>query len=130
MGWLHGAVMIAVFPAVCEELLYRGAILGLLLRSGRPRLALVGQAAAFSLAHVISVRLPWTFVFGLVIGWLRVRTGTLWAGMAVHFLLNGSFGVWVRFGSMDLPQAWFVPGLLGLLVLPLFSRDPTDEEAP
>lgn len=118
-----GAVAIAVYPALCEELLYRGAILGLLLRSGRPWVAIAGQALAFSLAHVISVRLPWTFVLGLFLGWLRVRTGSLWTGIAVHFLINGAAVTWLWLApGAEASPAWWGPLLVGLAALAFVSR--------
>ncbi|NCG20206.1 MAG: CPBP family intramembrane metalloprotease [Rhodobacterales bacterium] len=129
-----GAFAIGVYPAICEELLYRGAILGLLLKGGNARRAVVIQALAFSLAHIISIRLPWTFVFGLVMGWIRVRTGSLWACMAVHFVFNTTIAVLLpyfmgeqstEFDSTQLLYA--LPLLLGLAVLPLFSKKEVGE---
>jgi membrane protease YdiL (CAAX protease family) len=129
-----GAFAIGVYPAICEELLYRGAILGLLLKGGNTRRAVVIQALAFSLAHIISIRLPWTFVFGLVMGWIRVRTGSLWACMAVHFVFNTTIAVLLpyfmgeqstEFDSTQLLYA--LPLLLGLAVLPLFSKKEVGE---
>ena len=124
-----GAFAIGVYPAICEELLYRGAILGLLMKGGNTRRAVVIQALAFSLAHIISIRLPWTFVFGLVMGWIRVRTGSLWACMAAHFVFNTTMAVVLpyfmgeqstEFDSTQLLYA--LPLLLGLAVLLLFSK--------
>lgn len=123
-------VAIGLYPAICEEFLYRGIVLGLLLRSGRPWLANVGQAALFAAAHVLSVRLPWTFVCGLILGWIRMRTGSLWATMALHFVFNVTQGLLISAtvsesapgGVGDL--IWGLPLLLGLAVLPLYTRDP------
>jgi membrane protease YdiL (CAAX protease family) len=108
-----GRVAIGLYPAVCEEFLYRGVILGLLRRGWRPGPAVVGQAVAFALAHVISVRLPWTFCFGLVLGWVRVRTGSLWACMAIHFLFNVAAGLGSIWVGEALPTE--LPGVLWLL---------------
>ncbi len=128
------AVAIGLYPAICEEFLFRGAIMGLLLRGGSTRRAIVLQAAAFSVAHIVSIRLPWTFAFGLLMGWIRARTGSLWACMALHFCFNFFmagvlpmfFGVAsTEFGWTEVLYA--LPLLLGLTALPLYSRS---EEAP
>ena len=124
------AIAIGLYPAICEEFLYRGVILGLLLRSGNTRRAIVIQAAAFAIAHIVSVRLPWTFVFGLVMGWIRVRTGSLWACMAVHFVFNCTAAalpmvVSEPMNPMDMGWAdalYALPMLLALGVLPLYSQ--------
>jgi len=128
---------LGLYPAVCEELLFRGAILGLLLRSGNTRRAIILQAAAFSISHIVPLRLPWTFSFGLIMGWIRVRTGSLWACMAVHFLLNLSFGaaqlIWATeatpFESNPGDVVYSLPLLIGLLVLPLYSTARRETEA-
>ena len=124
---LFGQLAIGLYPAVCEEFLYRGVIYGLLLRSGRPWLANLGQAVAFSLAHLVSVRLPWTFVMGLFLGWIRARTGSLWACMALHFVFNTSSAaltVWA--GSDAQPSGselvWALPLLLLLGLAPFYRR--------
>ncbi|MEO0603686.1 MAG: CPBP family glutamic-type intramembrane protease, partial [Myxococcota bacterium] len=123
VGSPFGQVAIGLYPAVCEELLYRGVILGLLLRGGNRHVAVIGQAALFSLAHIVSIRLPWTFVFGLVLGYLRVRTGSLWPGMFAHFLFNvtaGLVAVYATSSPTEIPPEAYLyaaPMLLGLAAL-------------
>lgn len=130
------AVAIGIYPAICEEFLYRGVILGLLMRSGNTRLAIVLQAAAFSVAHLVSLRLPWTFVFGLVMGWIRVRTGSLWACMALHFTFNftaASLPLIITIETTTIgwtEAAWSLPLLIGLAVLPFYTRGITVADAP
>jgi len=97
------AIAIGLYPALFEEALYRGAIYGLLRRRFRPASAIVIQAAMFSVAHGASFRLLWTFVFGLIAGWMRHRTGSLLPGMAVHFWFNTSAGLamWMGWASLE-----------------------------
>jgi membrane protease YdiL (CAAX protease family) len=52
------------------------------------RYALPGSAALFALAHGLPVLLVPIFVAGLVLGWVRSRSGSLYPGMAVHMTLN------------------------------------------
>lgn len=117
------AVAIGLYPAICEEALYRGAIYGLLRRRFSPAAAIALQAALFSVAHGASFRLLWTFVFGVIAGWMRHRSGSLWPGMALHFLFNTAAGVamWMGWTSLEpatLPDLLaFSPLLVGLVAL-------------
>jgi len=84
-----GAVaLLGLVPGTCEELLFRGAILGLLLRGGHAGRAVVLQAAAFALAHVFAFKLLPTFAAGLLFGALVVRCGSIWPAILAHALHN------------------------------------------
>ncbi len=87
-----GLLAVAVIPGVCEELLFRGAVLGLLRRRvGRwtPAAALLGQALLFGAIHVLAFKLAPTAGTGLLLGLLAWRSGSLLPGMLAHALLNG-----------------------------------------
>lgn len=74
-------------PAV-EELTYRG--LGIrLLRPWGTTLAIVVTGLLFGLAHGLLVGLPILAFFGLVVGWLRVRTESIYPPIALHAAFNG-----------------------------------------
>ncbi len=42
----------------------------------------------FGAAHGLLVALPILTVFGLVVGWLRVRTNSVYPGIALHGTFN------------------------------------------
>ena len=42
----------------------------------------------FGAAHGLLVALPILTVFGLVVGWLRVRTNSVYPGMVLHGTFN------------------------------------------
>jgi membrane protease YdiL (CAAX protease family) len=80
-------VVTFIAPAV-EELTYRG--LGLsLLRPYGTMLAVLATGALFGLAHGLLVGLPILTVFGIVVGWLRVRTDSIYPPIALHAAFNG-----------------------------------------
>ena len=95
-------VSLALAPALCEEFAFRGLLLtGLKPRLGATRAILV-SGVVFGLFHFVTElglweRLLSTTLLGLVLGWVRVRTGSLWAGVALHatnntlILLAGSY---------------------------------------
>lgn len=82
-------VGLVLVPALAEELLFRGAVLGLLQRSGRAWRANLLQAGAFGVLHVALARIPGTFLLGLVAGGLRHRTDSVWPAVTMHLVHNG-----------------------------------------
>ncbi|MCL4811549.1 MAG: ABC transporter permease subunit [Vicinamibacteraceae bacterium] len=81
-------LFVALLPAVCEELLFRGFIMRGLRRLGMWP-AIVISALLFGLAHASIYRLLPTFALGIVLGYAAWRTGSIVTSMAVHALNNG-----------------------------------------
>jgi membrane protease YdiL (CAAX protease family) len=88
-------VVIALLPALCEELVMRGALLMSLLpvanswvggRAG-PVVSLVLTGAAFALIHD-PVRLLFAFLLGVALGALRLRTRSIAPPILAHATLN------------------------------------------
>ena len=72
-----------------EELLFRGAIQGHLLRKGmNPWVALFIASAIFGIVHMNPVQILFAFAIGLIFGWLYYRTGSLVPGIVGHFINN------------------------------------------
>lgn len=80
-------VVTLIAPAV-EEMTYRGLGISLLLPWGA-LLAVGATGILFGAAHGLIVALPILTVFGLVVGWLRVRTDSIYPGMVLHGTFNG-----------------------------------------
>ena len=94
------SLCIAIGAPIVEELAFRGLLWGSLAKRGlNPWIVTVVTAAIFAGFHVEPVRFPLLFVTGLVLGYLRQRTGGLGAGMIAHAINNGA-------------------GVLGLFLLP------------
>lgn len=83
-----GLLALSVAPGICEELLFRGAILGLLRRKLPVFAAVLLQASLFAVLHALAVRLPYTFALGLILGVVVVRTGSLWPAILAHTAHN------------------------------------------
>ncbi len=81
-------LLIAVLPALCEELLFRGALMGMLrgVMGNRGRVILV--AVLFGLLHLSLVQVLPTAALGVVLGLLVVWTGSLWPAVLAHGLNN------------------------------------------
>ncbi len=80
--------VVAVLPAVCEELLLRGVVA----RSLAPRFgiagAVLGSTLLFSLMHFPAIRMVPVGLFGLTLGFAAVTTGSVWPCMVMHLLNN------------------------------------------
>jgi membrane protease YdiL (CAAX protease family) len=81
-------IVVTFIAPTVEELTYRGLGLSLLEPFGTV-LAIVATGALFGLAHGLVVGLPILTVFGIVVGWLRVRTNSIYPPIALHAAFNG-----------------------------------------
>ena len=81
--------VIAVVPAVCEELAFRGFILSGFRQSGHKWRPIIYTALFFALSHAILQQSIVAFVMGIVIGYLAVQTNSIWPCMVYHMFHNG-----------------------------------------
>ncbi len=89
--------LVLVTP-LSEEILFRGFVLrGLLHRIG-PGLAVVSTALVFSAFHLDAGTMIPIFFTGLALGWLHVKTGSLWPCIAAHAGQNALALLAVRSG--------------------------------
>ena len=82
-----GAVATFLAPVV-EELTFRGVGFALLAPYG-PWVAIVATGILFGAYHGLIVALPVLAGFGIVLGWLRYATGSVYPCIALHALFNG-----------------------------------------
>lgn len=80
-------VAVVFIGPIVEELLYRGAGLGLLEPYGQ-RSAVVVTAVLFGLGHGLLLSLGAFIWFGLVVALVRTRTKSLYPAIAVHMIFN------------------------------------------
>lgn len=84
MGWPS----IVLGAPLTEEPLFRGLILGgFALRYGA-RKAIFFSALLFACVHLNPWQFPTGLLMGAFLGWLMLRTGSLWPGVFAHFLNN------------------------------------------
>lgn len=80
---------LVIIAPVAEEIIFRGYLLGKLRKHAPAWVAVILSAALFALAHgQFNVALD-TFALGIVLGFLRVYSGSLWASIFLHMLKNG-----------------------------------------
>ena len=83
-----GVVVIALVPAVAEELVFRGVIQRNLVRWFSPHVGVWLGAALFSAIHFQFFGFVPRFVLGLVLGYLYLWSGNILVSMAAHFTQN------------------------------------------
>ncbi len=86
-------MMAVIMAPLLEEVLFRGLLQPALARWGA-WIAIGISAVLFSALHAIQLQGYWPgltsiFLVGMVLGWLRHRTGLLWASIACHAAYNG-----------------------------------------
>jgi membrane protease YdiL (CAAX protease family) len=89
--WWQGlwqVVALALVPALCEELFFRGFIQGTMEGRYGVWLSMILTAVFFSLAHMNPWYFPYYFLLGLYLGWLRVWSGALTLSILAHLMNN------------------------------------------
>ena len=82
------AFSVAILTPFAEELLFRGFILGMLMKRYEDTIAIVISSLIFAIAHE-PIAMGLAFGGGLLYGWVRVRTGSVIPGMMAHAIWNG-----------------------------------------
>ncbi|MHB8510137.1 MAG: CPBP family intramembrane glutamic endopeptidase [Candidatus Dormibacteria bacterium] len=83
----QGVLLFGFFTAPAEEFLFRGVMYALVERHTGAAMATVITSLAFAVAHIPVygiVSLPLALAAGLLLGWLRWWSGSLWPSVAVH----------------------------------------------
>jgi len=82
------AFSVAILTPFAEELLFRGFILGMLMKRYEDTTAVVISSLIFAIAHE-PIAMGLAFGGGLLYGWVRVKTGSVIPGMMAHAIWNG-----------------------------------------
>lgn len=86
-GFFLSVIATAVVPALMEEFGCRGVIMGSLRKFGDGFAVLV-SALLFGLLHGNFIQIPFAFLVGLVLGYITIKSGSIWIAVAVHFFNN------------------------------------------
>ena len=119
-----GIMGLAFLGPLLEEVLFRGAIQGALMRYfGRPWPAIILSALVFGIFHLNPVQIVYATLLGIVLGWIYYRTGSLLSVIVGH-VLNNSLAVatTVAFSSTDEQAvANSAAGIVGFALFVLLS---------
>lgn len=97
-GWSRLTIYLwlAVAPAIVEEVAFRGLIQQGLTHIVTEREAWILQGVLFGVAHLFPLNFATHTALGLVFGWVRLRSGSIYPSMLLHGLWNA----WVVFGEL------------------------------
>ncbi|MFN5134112.1 MAG: lysostaphin resistance A-like protein [Chitinophagaceae bacterium] len=92
-GWgeyIISIIIIAFFPAVFEEMFFRGAVQSTLHRwlSRYPWIAILITSIFFSLIHLSIYLFLSRLLLGVALGWIFYRSRNVWIGIFIHFINN------------------------------------------
>lgn len=82
-------ILIAILPAIFEELFIRKGIMGILESKGAI-FATIVSAVIFATIHLNISQFIFAFLVGILFGIVRCRTNKLYPTMILHFLNNGA----------------------------------------
>ena len=89
-GLLFNLVVIALIPAIGEELTFRGVLQQSLTRKMNPHVAIILSAAIFSFIHFQFYGFLPRMFLGILMGYMFYITNSLWTSMLMHFVNNGT----------------------------------------
>jgi len=81
-------ILVAVLPAVIEEIAFRGLIQHWLAKALSIPVAIVIASGLFAMMHMAPASFPVHFLLGMHFGWTRHKTGSLYPAMLMHFTHN------------------------------------------
>ena len=120
-GIMLALISVCVVPAFVEEFAFRGVVMGLTLPFSES-FSVFSSALLFGIIHGNFEQMPFAFLVGLIFGLVRVKTGTVWVCVALHFtnnlisLLIDYLGRFIALEYLNLFYALFIAAALVLLV--------------
>ena len=124
--------ILAFFPAMFEELLFRGTLQNLLEKWWKaPLAAIIVSSIIFSVIHMSVYLFLSRAVLGFVLGWMFYKSRNIWVNIIAHFL-NNALALTMLFSeyrskgkvsmdSGDIKVAWWA-GLLALAAIIVLFR--------
>lgn len=129
---LVNLLVIAVTPAICEELIFRGAVQRTIFRiKSNPHVAIWISAAIFSAIHFQFYGFLPRLLLGAAFGYVYYFTGSIWYAVFAHFL-NNAYAVCVAYylqinnqsytNAEDIDMPWYGYAISAILTLALFVQ--------
>jgi sodium transport system permease protein len=103
-------LFIAVLPAICEEIAFRGTLLYGLRRKLRPVALTLTVGIIFGLFHVALFRILPTAFLGVILTTMALLTGSIFPGMVAH-AANNALSLWLAdsgFSLGNLSWIWYL----------------------
>ncbi len=98
-GFMLTFISVAIIPPLVEEFAFRGLVLGSL-RKFSDSFAIIVSAILFGLIHGNFQQIPFAFLVGLVLGYVTVKTNSIWLAVGIH-AINNAVSVIVDYAFTD-----------------------------
>ena len=79
---------VSILTPIVEEVVFRGFVLDLASERYSDWFSIFISALLFAIIHIEAVSVINAFIGGLIYGYVRIRTGSLWPSIILHFLWN------------------------------------------
>lgn len=86
-NYIISLISLALIPAVCEELIFRGVLVNTLKHKGK-MFAIILSSIMFSIFHFSPSQLIYPMCFGLILGIVYLRTNNILFPIILHFINN------------------------------------------
>ena len=96
---------IAVTPAICEELVFRGYIQSQYRHSAIKKAAII-NGLFFAIIHLNLHQFAYAFAMGVIFAYLVHYTRSIWAGIIPHFIINATQAVLFRLAISSEPYGY------------------------
>lgn len=114
-NFVLGIFIIAMLPAFCEEMLFRGVIMNSLESKGKWT-AILLSAFFFMLMHASPLQTAYQFALGVILAIVAYKSGSILLSMTMHFLNNLIAIIMEYAGIGDFEMPWYLIAL-GLLIV-------------
>ena len=115
-------VVMVLVPALGEELFFRGILQKLFQRNFNLRFAVVATSLCFAVAHQQPLSFIPLFFMGVLLGYAKYWTGSLWAAILLHGINNGFalFSSYAAGGELQYEStmdiSWSIAGITPLVI--------------
>lgn len=117
VSFIEVFLIVAVAPAICEELAFRGFLFGILKNKFKPFIAIAIIGALFGLYHMNIIKFFAVGLLGGVMAYVVWKTGSIFLGMLIH-LMNNGFSVFMAMKPAAMEKAFPI-----LYKAPLTGKD-------
>jgi len=87
---LLSIVSIGLFPAIFEEIAFRGILFNESLKIMGLKPTIFVTSILFTILHLSIISIVWIFPIGILLGYFRAKYNNLWYGIIIHFTYNSS----------------------------------------
>lgn len=126
---LVSLIVVALIPAICEEILFRGFLLGAFRgESKKSKIwAIIMVGVLFGIMHLNFIRIVPTAMLGILFAYCTLATKSIWTSVFMHFLNNG-FSVCILYLNqnylhipMDTNVTYIMPTISSILITVLIG---------